>query len=185
MTREDNVLLGLAAGGANARFTPVQVQKLFFLIDREASHLVEGPHFNFVPYDYGPFDKSVYETLEGLSQCGLAVTQSTGTYRVYELTEAGVAAGTVALSKLTPSAREYIKQLSNWVRKLSFEQLVGTIYKKYPEMKEKSVFSTVKDYESAKRTPIANNLEAIQRALEVGGIKFGAASIGGPLKAGP
>lgn len=41
--------------------------------------------------------------------------------------------------------------------------------------------STVKDYESAKRTPIANNLEAIQRALEAGGIVFGAASISGPL----
>ena len=32
--------------------------------------------------------------------------------------------------------------------------------------------STVKDYEGGKRTPIANNLEAIKKALEALGIKF-------------
>jgi transcriptional regulator with XRE-family HTH domain len=42
--------------------------------------------------------------------------------------------------------------------------------------------STVKDYESGKRTPIANNLEAIQRALEAGGMKFTADSVSGPIK---
>lgn len=42
--------------------------------------------------------------------------------------------------------------------------------------------STVKDYEGARRTPIANNLEAIQRALEKGGIKFTEDGIQGPIK---
>ena len=41
--------------------------------------------------------------------------------------------------------------------------------------------STIKDLESGKRTPIANNLEAIQRALESGGIKFGSATVSGPI----
>jgi transcriptional regulator with XRE-family HTH domain len=42
--------------------------------------------------------------------------------------------------------------------------------------------STVKDYESGKRKPIANNLEAIQRALEEGGIKFTQDTVGGPIE---
>ena len=42
--------------------------------------------------------------------------------------------------------------------------------------------STVKDYEGGKRTPIANNLEAIKKALEDGGIKFTAKSVSGPIK---
>jgi transcriptional regulator with XRE-family HTH domain len=41
--------------------------------------------------------------------------------------------------------------------------------------------STVKDYEGGKRTPIANNLEAIRKALESGGIKFTATSVSGPI----
>ena len=36
------------------------VQKLLFLLDREAAEIVGGPHFRFVPYNYGPFDKGVY-----------------------------------------------------------------------------------------------------------------------------
>ena len=48
--------------------------------------------------------------------------------------------------------------------------------------KAKIGLSTVKDLESGKRTPIANNLEAIQRVLEAGGITFGTNSITGPTR---
>jgi transcriptional regulator with XRE-family HTH domain len=44
--------------------------------------------------------------------------------------------------------------------------------------------STVKDYEGGKRTPIANNLDAMQRALEQAGMEFTATGINGPIKAG-
>ena len=50
MERPNLVLAALAAGGENASYWPVQVQKLLFLIDREASALVGGPHFpNLTP----------------------------------------------------------------------------------------------------------------------------------------
>jgi ribosome-binding protein aMBF1 (putative translation factor) len=41
--------------------------------------------------------------------------------------------------------------------------------------------STIKDYESGKRVPITNNLDAIKRALENGGIIFTQDSIRGPI----
>jgi len=37
MNRSEILLAGLAAGGENSTYTPVQVQKLFFLLDREAA----------------------------------------------------------------------------------------------------------------------------------------------------
>jgi ribosome-binding protein aMBF1 (putative translation factor) len=48
--------------------------------------------------------------------------------------------------------------------------------------KAKVGLSTVKDYERGERTPIANNREAIQRALENAGMKFTHDSISGPIQ---
>ena len=42
--------------------------------------------------------------------------------------------------------------------------------------------STVKDYEGERRKPIANNLEAIQRAFEAAGMRFTEDTVGGPIK---
>lgn len=140
MERDEIILTALAAGGENATFTPVQVQKLFFLLDREAAHLVDGPHFNFTPYDYGPFDRSVYDGLDTLAQRNLVRVQNTGRYRVYSLSQAGFQRGVTTLSKLPEAARNYFVNVAQWVRQLSFEQLVASIYNRYPEMKANSVF---------------------------------------------
>ena len=50
--------------------------------------------------------------------------------------------------------------------------------------RSKVSLSTIKDYESGKRSPIANNVEAIQKAMELAGIEFGPASVSGPLSRG-
>ena len=140
MQRDGLVLAALAAGGEYATFTPVQVQKLFFLLDREAAHFLDGPHFNFAPYDYGPFDRAVYDTLDALAQRDLARVESTGRYRVYALSHTGFQMGAAALADLPQPVSNYISSVANWVRQLSFQQLVASIYKRYPEMKVNSVF---------------------------------------------
>ncbi|MGH8500109.1 MAG: helix-turn-helix domain-containing protein [Methylococcales bacterium] len=41
--------------------------------------------------------------------------------------------------------------------------------------------STIKDFESGKRQPIANNVSAIKSALEAVGMRFGEDTVSGPI----
>ena len=139
MERRNIVLAGLAAGGCAAH-TPVQVQKLFFLIDKNISELIEGPHFDFKPYNYGPFDPTVYRELEGLVTEGHLELVRNYSWASYALTTSGQELGFNLLEALPYKAKDYIKQASQFVLRLSFTQLVSAIYKAYPDMQENSVF---------------------------------------------
>jgi uncharacterized protein YwgA len=138
MDKKEIVLAGLspANGGLHS---PVQVQKLFFLIDRNLGKAVNGPHFDFRPYNYGPYDKSVYEVLEDLEKNGLVEVIQLN-WKEYRLTDAGQEAGDKLLCSLEPKTKQYIQHASEFVRKLTFTQLVSAIYEAYPEMRVNSVF---------------------------------------------
>jgi uncharacterized protein YwgA len=140
MDRSTLVLAALAP--ARGRFhTPVQLQKLLFLIDKNVAEAVEGPHFNFEPYDYGPFDKEVYATVDELARQGLVQAVETGrSWRKFALTANGQESGDDALASLDGQVRAYIEKLSEFVLSLSFPQLVSAIYKAYPDMRANSVF---------------------------------------------
>jgi hypothetical protein len=140
MNRRDVVLAALAAGGQGSSYPPAQVQKLFFLIDREAASGVGGPHFNFAPYDYGPFDSAVYDTLDALERSGMVEKIQPGKYRRYRLTKMGHERGMDALRSIDQSTAKYFADAAAWVNSLSFQQLVSAIYKHYPEMKARSIF---------------------------------------------
>ena len=140
MTPTEIVLAALAPAGGEPH-SPVQVQKLLFLLDREAAGLVGGPHFDFKPYNYGPFDAAVYRVLDTLDHEGLVVTvRSDGWRRTYALTPKGQTQGDNFLEALPEPAREYIPRASKFVRDLTFSKLVSSIYKAYPDMRENSVF---------------------------------------------
>jgi hypothetical protein len=143
LTPRQNVVLAALATHSGAEFAPVQVQKLFFLIDENISGALGGKQFAFEPYDFGPFDSDVYQELNALERNGLVRIEWYGPskgQRRYALTPAGQEAGTSVLKKFGPEVQKYIADTSAWVRSLSFPQLVGSIYKAYPHMREKSVF---------------------------------------------
>jgi uncharacterized protein YwgA len=139
MNQREILLAGLApAQGAPHR--PVQVQKLFFLLDRNIPELMDGPHFHFAPYSYGPFDKTVYDELEALAAEGFVDIVSERTWHNYKLSVAGQMAGEKLLSELPQKAQDYIRRISQFVRDLNFAELVSAVYQAYPEMRENSVF---------------------------------------------
>jgi hypothetical protein len=133
-------VLAVLSSCPEAIYNPVQVQKLFFLIDRKISELVGGPYFNFTPYHYGPFDKQVYSDLEALSTEGLLAIEESSSYRTYTTTKRGQTNGVDLLKDFPDKARGYIKELSDYVRGVSFNELVSSIYQAYPEMRANSVF---------------------------------------------
>ena len=141
MTREELVLAAMAASNG-AVHTPVQMQKLLFLIEKSIPEHIGGPHFDFEPYDYGPFDPKVYWSLDTLASGGLVevLSEPDLRWKKYKLTEFGIQQGKQVLSSLHVPIQTYLEQLSSWVRRLSFSELVSSIYSKYPEMRVNSVF---------------------------------------------
>lgn len=142
MERLEFVLAAMAPAGTDP-YSPVQIQKLLFLLDVNVADATGGPHFNFEPYDYGPFDKQVYRELDALGsdnlvEIGPSIGLKTKTFR---LTCDGEALGQEALCALSPPIQTYIKEASDFVRSLSFSQLVSAIYAAYPDMSVNSVFS--------------------------------------------
>lgn len=140
MNKRDLLLAAMAAG-EGAEHSPVQVQKLMFLIEKNVGVDLGERVFDFVPYDYGPFDSSLYEVLRELEQNKLATaTPTVRGWKRYSLSPAGQALGAEILGRLPQRASKYIAEVSVFVRKLSFAQLVSAVYKAYPEMKVNSVF---------------------------------------------
>ena len=138
--RQSLVLAALFAGESGSEVSPVQAQKLFFLIDKNAAHLCNGPWFNFTPYDYGPFDSAVYGDLDWLSHEGDIETVRNGRYRTYRLTEQGRVKAQRALLSFSPDAQDYFARAKEWVKSLSFRDLVNAIYQAYPETRANSIF---------------------------------------------
>lgn len=142
LTWRQKVALAALAADPGAKLAPVQVQKLFFLIDENVAVGIGGRQFNFEPYDYGPFDKAVYEELDSLQQLGFVevINAHLRGGRRYTLTLNGQSAGEVTLNGMPKESSAYLRKVAAWVRSLSFSELVGSIYKAYPAMKANSIF---------------------------------------------
>lgn len=143
LSRRQKMSLAALSAAENAAFGPAQVQKLFFLLDENIAQDMGGRIYNFEPYDYGPFDVSVYHELDSLRDLGLVdqVQMHPGPAgRRYVLTRAGYEEGARELAALPDNARAYMSEVNAWVRRLSFSELVGAIYKAYPHMKARSIF---------------------------------------------
>jgi hypothetical protein len=102
--------------------------------------LLGGPHFAFRPYDYGPFDSAVYDQLTVLGFTGHIQVSGSGRYRSYGLTPKGYTEGQQILSTLPEQTVDFLREVAQWVRRLSFQQLVAAIYREYPDMKVNSIF---------------------------------------------
>ena len=163
--------MAMAAGGQGTLFEPVRIQKLLFLIDREIAPNVGGPHFDFRPYRYGPFDRAVFDELDALNRTGDVEIGAGPDRRVYSLTNAGLGKGSAALERLPEGLRAYLRDLAGWVLSLSFGRLLAAIYRRYPEMAGESVALDVTRRFPEARPPFPNRplLEGITSVFDLDG----------------
>ncbi len=138
--KRKEIILAAFAPAEGALHSPTQIQKLLFLIDKQIPKLVGGPHFKFEPYDYGPFDKTIYDDLGEMELDGLLEMVQDKTWHSCRLTFNGQKEGDRLLTSIPEKGSEFIRKISLFVRQLSFAELVSAIYKAYPEMKKNSVF---------------------------------------------
>jgi uncharacterized protein len=138
MTRKDYVLAVLAAA-EGAPLTPVQVQKLFFILDQRLGGTVGGPFFNFEPYHYGPFDAAVYREIQELESQGLTEIENRQALRMYRATFDGVKRGLALLDTFGRNAA-FVRDVVSFVRAKSFSELVSAVYQEWPQMRAKSIF---------------------------------------------
>lgn len=122
-----------------------RMQKLAFLLDEE--ELTDYPAYDFIKYDYGPFSKQLLEDLERLENHGLVrITEETtfGGHTRYDhqLTEQGENVVDQLLEE-NEEVREIMDSAEKVIREygtLSIRKLIETVYDKYPEYTENSVY---------------------------------------------
>jgi hypothetical protein len=139
---QSEILLAALVVAVGDSYTPVQLQKYMFLLDKNLPASMGGPFFDFQPYDYGAFDPAVYDVAKRLASQGLVLIDSNpGTpVRTYAPTSMGVERGNEILSKINADISKYLRELSIWVRGMGFSELVSKVYQLYPETKVNSVF---------------------------------------------
>jgi hypothetical protein len=136
----EEVLLVMLALAQGKELTPVQIQKSLFLADEEVRPAFRS-RYNFEPYDYGPFDKQVYADAQALAAKGFVKigTDPRG-WSTYAATPEGLQRGATLKGGMNGDQHEMLDRIVGLVRRLSFTALVSAIYKKYPRMRERSVF---------------------------------------------
>lgn len=141
VVKKDWTLLAIGSS-ADGTLSPVQLQKSLFIFGQMKKKIVGPSFYTFEPYNYGPFCQAIYSDAEVLECEGNIQIQRSLSRRwpEYSVTKAGMERVEEVKGKISEEDYDYLSEVVNWSRSLTFAQLVKAIYKKYPEYKKNSVF---------------------------------------------
>ena len=105
-----------------------RLQKLVFLMEQELEEdpeaSLDSSDYNFIPYDYGPFSKKLYDDLDSLEDSQLI-----------EVEEEDMEDGKVKYNyRLTDQGRKWVKDQQADSSAESAQSLAKTLAEKYDEM---------------------------------------------------
>jgi len=120
--------------------SPVQLQKVMFLLAQNLPNTVGAEFYSFIPYNYGPFCVDIYADAEQLQKEGLVeIRREDRRWPQYYCTPEG---HIDAEAQDAPAdGVRYLSQLVEWAQARSFQEIVRSIYEYYPDFKANSVFS--------------------------------------------
>ena len=135
-----DILLKIIAAANGEPVSPVQLQKVAFLVAQKFSDALPSDYYEFVPYDYGPFSSEIYRDVEELARRGFVEIghNASGSRKEYRAT---LRQSDADLDSIPDQLGDYINQAVAWARGLSFRDLVSAIYQHYPAYGVNSIFS--------------------------------------------
>ena len=141
MDRKEMLLLTVATA-EDGGLTPVQLQKALFLIGESKLDGLPTDYYEFVPYNYGPFDPTIYNEADDLGAIDqVAQIPVPGrSWAVYHITPSGQAEAQRIRSKSDPNLVAHVRAIVQWITGLSFSELLRAIYSAHPQFRENSVF---------------------------------------------
>jgi len=133
LDRRDWLLLFLGAPGGPYPTDQIRVMKAMFLVSKEGPDDLRDL-YSFEPYDYGPFDTTIYHDLDALEEAQLISSETLGTSRrIYRLTRKGVDRTAAIEGEAGGAALDFIRRTKRTVTSLSFLDLLRSVYEKYPD----------------------------------------------------
>lgn len=127
-----------------------RLQKLVFLLEQELEEHsrspIQGSDYGFIPYDYGPFSKELYDDLDWLSEEGLVDASEKemedGQVKYdYEITDQGVEFVEQQLASADgQTIVELARDLKGEYNDVLLSNLIEYVYSEYPEYAENSVW---------------------------------------------
>ncbi|HET9154787.1 MAG TPA: hypothetical protein VFN85_11805 [Solirubrobacterales bacterium] len=133
----DDLLLLIAKGAEEGPypFDAIRTMKSAFIVSRRGLSEWHGL-FDFQPYDYGPFDPSVYRSRDSL--LGRGFLQRSGGYDACVVTDEGNER-VEQLEALLGENADWLKRIGRWACSRSFAQLLREVYSEYPEFAARSI----------------------------------------------
>lgn len=142
MTRKEDWVLLAISFAKDGGLSPVQLQKSLFLLGKMFRKEVGKKFYKFIPYNYGPFCQAIYSDSEILAKESLIdiwIPIEKG-WSEYSITPKGSEYAEKLKNQVPLKAYQYLCEVVNWVCSITFQQLIRSIYHKFPEYRINSVF---------------------------------------------
>jgi uncharacterized protein YwgA len=144
-SRQKQVLL-MFLGVSTTPVDPIRIMKGMFLITKKMPEewLPQADRYEFIAYDYGPCSFEIYRDLDDLVKQGLVRANDVPgeSWKRFSVSPSGKAILAKIDQTMSREAWNYISRVRQFVGRLSFQQLLKSVYAAFPDYARNSVFQS-------------------------------------------